>query len=199
MSIFDEMAARYDTPQRVQVANVIASALREKLTSCADKCAIDYGCGSGLVGLPLAARFGSMLLVDTSEPMVALVKEKIERLGLNNAETLCADFTDEIPIGLSADYILMTQLLLHIPDTENILRRMFSALRPGGHLLIVDFDKNEAVPSDRVHNGFVKADLIELMERIGYVNVSAKTFHEVERYFMNQDATLFLLEAEVPS
>ena len=34
MNTFDEMAARYETPQRVQVANTIADAMRPRLAGC---------------------------------------------------------------------------------------------------------------------------------------------------------------------
>ncbi|MDL2219806.1 class I SAM-dependent methyltransferase [Ruminococcaceae bacterium OttesenSCG-928-O06] len=198
MNTFDEMAARYETPQRVQVANIIADAMRPHLAGCAGKNGIDYGCGTGLVGLQLAECFGSMLFVDASPPMVELVKDKIRRMGVHNADALCADFTEEAPAGLSADCILMVQVLLHIPDTERILRQMYGVMNPGGHILIVDFDKNEAARHERVHNGFVQADLMELMEGIGYTGAASKTFHQAEQYFMNQDATLFLLDATKP-
>ena len=198
MNTFDEMAARYETPQRVQVAHAIAEALRPFLAGFSGESAIDYGCGTGLVGLQLAECFGHLLLVDASPQMVELVKDKIGRMGVPGAEALCADFSEGVPAGLSASCILMVQVLLHIPNTECILRQMHGILKPGGHLLIVDFDKNEAVRHERVHSGFVQADLARLMERIGYADVTCKTFHRAERYFMNQDATLFLMDAAKP-
>ena len=198
MSTFDEMAARYETPQRVQVANTIAGVIRPHLAGCAGKNAIDYGCGTGLVGLQLAGCFGSILLVDASPQMVELVRDKIDQNGIPGASALCADFAGGVPAGLSADCILMVQVLLHIPDTKRILRQMYDVLNPSGHILIVDFDKNEAVTHERVHNGFVQADLADMMERIGYAKASSETFHHAARYFMNQDASLFLLEAMKP-
>ena len=141
MGIFDEMATRYDRPERVQVANEIAAALRARLgTAGLGKHAIDYGCGTGLVGLQLTDCFQSLLLVDASPQMARVTQAKIESSGLANAQTLCADFSVSIPAGLSADVVFMAQVLLHIPDTGRILRQLYAVLNPGGRLLIVDFD-----------------------------------------------------------
>jgi 2-polyprenyl-3-methyl-5-hydroxy-6-metoxy-1,4-benzoquinol methylase len=41
----------------------------------------------------------------------------------------------------------MAQVLLHINEVELVLSRLFDILNEGGHLLIVDFNKNEKVVS----------------------------------------------------
>ena len=46
--------------------NTIVRAIRAHLMTSANQSAINYSGGTGLVGLPLAACFESLLLVDTS-------------------------------------------------------------------------------------------------------------------------------------
>lgn len=196
MAVFDEMATRYDTAERAWVADIIAQKFRENLAGCEGKTAVDYGCGTGLVGLQLAGCFASLLMVDASAPMVEQVRHKIEKEHLKNVKTLYADFAADAPAGLSADVIFMAQVLLHIRDTEGILQKLHSLLRPNGRLLVVDFDKKESIQDDRVHNGFLQADLIGLAKRCGFQKVRAETFYRGKRMFMNQDASLFFLEAE---
>lgn len=199
MGVFDEMAARYDTPGRDEVAGVIAGALEKRIGPAADKAAIDYGCGTGLVGLRLAGRFASLLMVDSSPQMIEQVRGKIEAAGLTNVDTLCADFSAALPKGLSADIIFLAQVLLHIPDTAGVLRRLYRLLHPGGRFFIVDFDRDEAIVHERVHGGFVQADLIALAEATGFEAAKAETFYHGKSLFMNRDASLFLLEAGKPA
>ena len=193
--IFEQMAERYDTPERVANAAIIAQALRAALGETQGKRALDYGCGTGLVGLALCDVFGSMLLVDTSAQMVQVVARKIANAGIKNAEVLCADFCSELPVGLQADTIILSQVLLHVKDYPLLLKRLFSLLSSAGRLFIVDFDKNPAIVSDLVHNGFEQAELITQLLAMGFSSATARTFHHGEKMFMKQDASLFLLEA----
>ncbi|MDR7317161.1 hypothetical protein [Brevibacillus nitrificans] len=90
----------------------------------------------------------------------------------------------------------MAQVLLHIKDVEFVLSRLFDVLKEGGHLLIVDFDKNENVASDIVHNGFHQAELTEMMSKIGYKKIQSKTFYRGSKIFMGQDASMFILDSQ---
>ncbi len=189
---FDAMATQYDTPERARIAKIIAGAIRKRVASGADKCAVDYGCGTGLVGICLADIFDSLVLIDASPNMIEQVNAKIA--GIPNAEALCRDFSREPP-DVRADYIFLTQVLLHVKDIEPFLASLFAALNPGGRLLIVDFNKNEAVASELVHNGFDQSELAEVLKRIGFLSADSETFYRGERIFMNQDASLFILDA----
>jgi ubiquinone/menaquinone biosynthesis C-methylase UbiE len=193
--IFERMAAGYDTAERIHIARVSSEAIRERLVDTGSKSAIDFGCGTGLVGMSLLNAFKSVLFLDASPNMINQIKQKIVGYNLQNAEPLCFDFEKEDRSNLQADYIFMAQVLLHIQDVEFILSRLYDVLKPGGHLLIVDFDKNEEIVTDMVHNGFDQGQLRDLMSRIGYTNVQSKTFYSGRNIFMNHDASMFILDA----
>ncbi|MEK8128994.1 class I SAM-dependent methyltransferase [Paenibacillus filicis] len=193
---FEMIANMYDTPERIQIAKVSSAAIREYLVDATSKHAIDFGCGTGLVGMNLLNEFHSMLFLDTSPNMIHQIKQKISDFHIQHADTLCFDFEKEGLSELRADYIFMAQVLLHIPDVEFVLSRLFDVLNEGGHLLIVDFDKNEHIVSDIVHNGFHQEELTDLMTRIGYRDIQSKTFYTGSKLFMNQDASMFILDAQ---
>ncbi len=44
------IAAMYDTPERIQIVKVSSYAIRKYLVDPKSKNAIDFGCGTGLVG-----------------------------------------------------------------------------------------------------------------------------------------------------
>lgn len=194
--IFESMADRYDNAERIQIAKIAADAIREYVVDAKNKNAIDFGCGTGLVGMNLLDDFNSVLFLDSSQKMIDQIEQKMAEFKIQNADTRCFDFEKEGRSDLRADYIFMAQVLLHIKDVELLLSRLYDVLNPGGHLLIVDFNKNENVVSDQVHNGFDQENLIELMSKIGYREIQSKTIYTGSKIFMNQDASLFVLDAQ---
>lgn len=194
--IFDSMAERYDSPERVVIAELIAGEMRAALGDMPGKRAIDYGCGTGLIGFALIDLFASLLFVDASPRMIERVERKIEETHSGNARALCCDFAEGLPPGERADVLLASQVLLHVREIEPLLRRFAAVLAPGGRLLIADFDKNEKIRSDKVHNGFVQSTLVDACARAGFASARAHTFYEGQKIFLQQDASLFLLQAD---
>ncbi|NOU98740.1 class I SAM-dependent methyltransferase [Paenibacillus planticolens] len=193
---FETIANIYDTSERIQIAKVSSDAIREYVVDAKDKHAIDFGCGTGLVGMNLLNEFNSMLFLDTSPNMINQIKQKISDFNIPNVDTLCFDFEKEGLSDLHADYIIMAQVLLHIKDVEFVLSKLFDVLNEGGHLLIVDFNKNEEIVSDIVHNGFNQDDLADMMAKIGYRDIQSKTFYHGSKIFMGQDASMFILDSQ---
>ncbi len=74
---FEMIADRYDTPERIQIAKISSNAIREYLVEPQNKRAIDFGCGTGLVGMELLHDFKSILFLDTSQNMIDQIKRKI--------------------------------------------------------------------------------------------------------------------------
>ena len=193
---FEMIANRYDTSERIQIAKVSSDVIREYLVDAKSKNAIDFGCGTGLVGMNLLNDFNSMLFLDTSQNMLNQIKQKINDINIQNVDTLCFDFEKESLSDLHADYVFMAQVLLHINDVELILSRLYDVLNVGGHLLIVDFNKNEKVVSDMVHNGFDQEKLTDIMTKIGYRDIQSKTFYTGSQIFMGHDASMFILDSQ---
>ncbi|QIB68730.1 class I SAM-dependent methyltransferase [Aminipila butyrica] len=193
---FEQIAAAYDTPERIQLAQASAKGIRKCLADMKEKKAIDFGCGTGLVGLELLEHFRSILFLDSSQNMIEQVKKKLLQDNIENADTLCFDLEKAEQTELRADYIFMAQVLLHIGDVKWLLSRLYEILNDNGHLIIVDFDKNEKVTSPLVHCGFDQQELACIMEQMGYGNIRWERFYEGRNIFMGQDATLFVLDAQ---
>ncbi len=190
-NVFEEMARRYDSEERIALAEVVVEAIEPELWDSLSKTLIDYGSGTGLVGLALSGLVDSVLLVDSSKQMLEVVEAKISNMGIGNAEVLFADFSEEVP-ELKADIVLMSLVLLHIPDTKKILQSVFEILKEGGKLIIVDFDKNERVTHPKVHNGFSHEELKKVLSDVGFTPMDMKTFYHGTRVFVNEDASMFL-------
>ena len=196
--IFNHMASHYDTPPRIALAEKITAAVRTQLKNSRQQTLIDYGGGTGLVSLPLAPLVQQLQIWDTAERMLAIVEEKITQQGLTNVSVSLHDLTKE-SIHEEADIVLLSLVMLHIPDTQHLLQQLYQLLKPGGRLLIVDFNKNHSVSHPKVHNGFEQDTLLQLAEAAGFDSVSYETFFEGPQLFMGQDASLFLYSAAKPS
>ena len=193
---FEMIANIYDTPERVQIAKASSDAIRECLVYAKSKNAIDFGCGTGLVGMNLLSDFNSILFLDTSQNMINQIKLKISSSVIQNADTLCFDFEKDSLSDLHTDYIFMAQVLLHIEDFKSVLLKLYDVLNPGGHLIIIDFNKNDEIVSDMVHNGFNQEELTNIMSKIGYKSIRSRTFHTGSKIFMGHDASLFILDSQ---
>src|SRR5690625_2710559 len=139
-NVFEQMAKRYDTEERMALAKVIVKEVRPELRNSKSKSLIDYGSGTGLISLELSDLVDSVLLVDSSKQMLDVVKGKISRKEITNSKVLHSDFTQETS-KLKADIIFMSLVLLHIPDTKNILQQLFNTLNNDGKLIIIDLTK----------------------------------------------------------
>jgi ubiquinone/menaquinone biosynthesis C-methylase UbiE len=190
-NVFEQMAKRYDTEERIELAEIIVKEVRGELQNSRSKSLIDYGSGTGLVGLEITDLVDSVLLVDSSEQMIEVAKAKISRKGMASAEALYSDFTQATP-DLKADIVIMSLVLLHIPDTEKILQEMFNILNDGGKLIIVDFDKNEQISHPKVHNGFSHGELQAKLADAGFSSSTIRTFHHGSNIFMKKDASMFI-------
>jgi ubiquinone/menaquinone biosynthesis C-methylase UbiE len=190
-NVFEQMAKRYDTEERIELAKVVSEVVRPEIRDSKSKSLIDYGSGTGLVSLALTDLVDSVLLVDSSKQMLEVAEAKISHKGITNARVLYSDFTQE-NTELKADVILMSLVLLHIPDTKKILQELFNVLNEGGKLIIIDFDKNEDIYHPKVHNGFVHEELKKTLSEVGFKSLEIETFHHRKRVFMNQDASMFI-------
>ncbi|AYV70907.1 MULTISPECIES: class I SAM-dependent DNA methyltransferase [Niallia] len=190
-NVFEQLAKRYDTEDRRELANVIVKEVRRELENSTSLSLMDYGSGTGLVSLELSDLVASILLVDSSEQMLEVAQAKIANRGIMNADILYSDFTQDTPKH-KADVILMSLVLLHIPNTKKILQALFQILNQDGKLIIIDFEKNDKINHPKVHNGFTEEELNEILSEVGFRSSKRKTFYQGNRIFMNQDASLFI-------
>ncbi|MFJ1628343.1 class I SAM-dependent methyltransferase [Marinilactibacillus psychrotolerans] len=75
-NIFEEMAKRYDTPERIKLANIISKEVSTQLADSQEKTMIDYGSGTGLISVQLAHEVSELIMVDSSNEMLKVVDGK---------------------------------------------------------------------------------------------------------------------------
>jgi release factor glutamine methyltransferase len=150
---------------------------------------LDMGCGSGVLGLTLAAERPSwhVALADVSEDALALAKENVEALGIGNARLLRSDLFSSIegefdgivanlPYVPESERASLSREVMHDPalalfggaDGLDIIRRFipeaFRRLKPDGWLVLeIGHDQASQVEEILRSSGFadieVKTDL----------------------------------------
>jgi ubiquinone/menaquinone biosynthesis C-methylase UbiE len=176
MTDFDSLAKSWDAdPAKSARAAAVAAAIVERVALPLHAKAMEYGCGTGLLSFALHPHLGSITLADSSEGMLAVLKEKIAAAGITNIQPLLLDLaTDPLPAErFSIIYTLMT--MHHIPDIEGMLKKFHALLETGGHLCIADLEEEDGAyhSSDfQGHRGFVANALQLLLERAGFKNIS---------------------------
>ena len=202
MENFDAVAKDFDTDKRIIRAKIIADKIRSHVSPKHKKFAIEYGCGTGLVGLRLVNDFKFLLMVDSSVEMINQVNIKLAEINNTAISTLCCDLTEGVPGKLQAGYIFSSLVLHHTKDTENALRCFYNLLLDGGHLLIVDLDEEDGsfhaeYPDFDGHNGFNHSVLINLTLKAGFATAAVETFFHGTKYFEHRENpySLFILNA----
>lgn len=200
LELFNKMAKNYDSDERIFVTNLISAKIAEELSSddnLKSKTMLDFGCGTGLVGLNLVEQVKHLTFLDGSEQMIAIVNQKIEQLAIKNANSIVADSeNNDLNIqNQKFDYIIIVQVLLHIPNTDQIISQLASLLNENGKLIIVDFNKNELVQSSLIHNGFDQVELQTKLNQNNLIDFKSQTFYEADKLLMNEYASMFITTA----
>lgn len=185
MSEFDVKAATWDLdPEKVERAMKVAEAILAQAGPLEGKRALEYGCGTGLLGFALAPHLGHVTLADASRGMLAVLKDKIVASGASNLEPLELDLSAGPAPEASYDAVFTLMVLHHIRDVDGILARFRGLLAPGGLLAISDLDSEDGSfhgPEADVHKGFDRGDLEARLVRAGFGAVRFSTPYVITR------------------
>jgi ubiquinone/menaquinone biosynthesis C-methylase UbiE len=106
----------------------------------------DVGAGTGAFLEPLLAAVGDtghVIAVDISIRFVEHLRRVADEAGHDNVTVVFSTFTSATLPPASVDRILLVDTYHHFEDYGAMLASMFAALRPGGEMTVVDFDKRE--------------------------------------------------------
>lgn len=190
---FAARAAQWDAhPVRAAIGQafytqVLAAGAEHLENNFADKTVLDFGCGTGTLGLRLAQDHGARLIfADTSPAMLDVLRGKLADMDLPDAQVR-QDGIGAVP-GATVDLAVSLMALHHIQDTDNALRSLRHALKPGGLLFLGDllpedggFHSSNQDDPPAAHNGFDPEELRARCERLGFAVLRLLPFHLVRK------------------
>jgi predicted TPR repeat methyltransferase len=136
---------------------------------------LDFGCGTGCLTDRLAAQARSIVALDTSLAMLAV----LERKGLPNVETLGVELTSKAvakhPILQSPfDLIVASSVCGFLPDYEGSLALLTSLLAPGGWFIQWDWVAAQGEP------GLTLESVAAALENAGLKAITVSTPFSME-------------------
>ena len=183
---FNHKAESFDSPKNIFIADLIRQEVEKQIVDFSDKRILDFGGGTGLVTLPLAAQSKSVMLVDISDKMLDRARLKVEKQAIDNVYLLQQDLLTN-PLDQLFDIIVVSRVLHHMPNVEKTLAMFRNHLVEDGQLFIADF-----VKTDVNHHGFHLADLEGKLSQSGFSSVKSQIIYSAEELFLENYAELFL-------
>ena len=149
----------------------------------------DVGSGSGFLTEELARRVGAdgkVYAVDINETLLAKVEARAKAASLENVQTvLTPDNGIDLPKA-SVDLMFICDTYHHFEFPQTILATIHQAIRPGGELVIVDFERIEGTSEDWIleHVRAGKETVTAEVLAAGFELVREETLPELEQNYM---------------
>ncbi|WP_028974553.1 class I SAM-dependent DNA methyltransferase [Spirochaeta cellobiosiphila] len=174
MNQFDSKSHTWDQEQyHVNRARIIAEDLKSHVQLTYGYTAMDFGCGTGLLGFHFLKDAGNFTFVDTSQGMIDKVKNKLDSESAHKVHCHCGDLDDEE----RTDYDLIMSLLAfhHVEDYKSVIHSLVQKLQSKGYFCLADlvtedgsFHGDVVVP----HLGFDPEVIASLLEQEGLERIS---------------------------
>ena len=176
---FDQAAPTWDlTDRRVQLAHAVAEAISSRVFFSKEQNILDFGCGTGLVTLELAAKVGSISGADTSPGMLKILEEKAEKQGVP-VRLVPLGTAGTGDLGGPYDLIVSSMTLHHIADVPALFRQFMRHLNPGGQVALADLDEEDGSFHEEAmsvqHKGFSREHIQGWLADAGFGQIQLET------------------------
>ncbi len=175
---FDEVAYRYDTPDKLERSKKIIEKLVSILPVDKNWKVLDVGIGTGNTAVYLSPYVKEIVGTDLSSGMLEVLGKKIKEIGIENIRYYKKDILKEDFEEKDFDLIFNAMTMHHIDDPEKAISRFKEFLKPEGYIAIVDLYKEDGTfhsdNADVKHFGF--------------------DFDEVKRWFEKENVELVYLD-----
>ena len=129
---FDNIAKDWDKSDfRLSLAKNITDKILDSVALSKDDVVMDFGCGTGLVGLNIAPFVKKLIGADLSSNMLESFKSKAQMGNLANVEATQLEVDSDLS-HLKLDAIVSAMALHHIENPSKQFERFASAIKSGG-------------------------------------------------------------------
>ena len=160
---------RVDSWSDTVETGLVFARLRERMLELArptpsDRC-IDLGAGAGFLTVPLAGRVQSVVAVDLSDEMLAMLRRKLEHTQVASVRTEAMDMARFDAPDASFELVVSSYAFHYLADSDKqeLLRRAGRWLVPGGRLVIADM--MIGLRWDEHHRGVLREKALVMLRR----------------------------------
>jgi predicted methyltransferase len=149
----------------------------------------DVGAGTGLFTQLFAEAVGSegkVLAVDIAPKFLEHIRREAKRLGHEQVATVLGTHDSTKLPAAAVDVVFVADTYHHFAKPKEMLASIHQALRPGGRLVIVEFDRDSAKNSEfiRKHVRADKRTFLREIESAGFAPVPAGEPPALEENFI---------------
>ena len=139
-SYFDSHAQRWDEQSTALIdRHAVEQTLRRLVGTYGPRDLVDMGTGTGQALTVLAGCVPQAVGFDQSREMLNVARSNLERAGLTHCMVRQGDIT-QLPLAEhSTDCVIIHQVLHYMAEPARIIAEACRILRPGGHVLVVDY------------------------------------------------------------
>ena len=177
----DRFSAHADTwdekPGAAERAQSVAAAIRATIHLTGEESALEIGGGTGLLARALANDIDRALVTDVAPGMVAVAERVLADDAYAGWRAGLFDVERDAPPDERFDLVLSQLALHHMGDIPGIIGRLFTLLRPGGHVALADLEHDadggfhRHIEDFHGHHGFTREALIGWLADAGFVDV----------------------------
>jgi tRNA (cmo5U34)-methyltransferase len=163
--------------------------------------ALEYGAGTGILSFMLSDKLAEITLMDNSQEMVKVLREKVIENKSANLKPLIFNLEEAEYKTETFDFIYTQMVLHHVLNTELIISRFYDMLNSEGYLAIADLYKEDGSfhgEGFNGHNGFDVELLKESLEKTGFTDITTEQCFVMKKGSGNvmKDYPVFLMIAK---
>jgi len=121
----------------------VEAAIRSILAGARVGSLLDLGTGTGRILELFSGEMERGLGIDLSADMLSVARANLERAGVRNATVRQGDIYNLALPRDAFDVVIVHQVLHFLEDAPRALKEAARVLKPGGRLLVVDFDPHD--------------------------------------------------------
>ncbi|MDH4028694.1 MAG: class I SAM-dependent methyltransferase [Nitrospirota bacterium] len=182
---FKEKAVTWDqNPLVLEIAGKFTEELIRRVRLNREMVLLEFGCGTGQVGMRLHSLVNSIIMVDNSAAMLSHLREKMAKEDIRNMTVFEGDIKEMVNELPQPDLIYSLMSLHHVSDIPGLLSAFRQILKPGGDIIVSDlltedgsFHGDEKVP----HNGFSPEELRRLFDAQGLSIKGLEIYHTIKK------------------
>jgi ubiquinone/menaquinone biosynthesis C-methylase UbiE len=138
----------------------------------------DIGAGSGYFSFRFAHHVGPgrVYAVDISPDMILHMNRRSRDTGITNVTTVLAPPDDPLLPNSSLDLVFICDTWHHVEKQDQYLAKLKKMLKPGGQLVMIDFQKRDLPVGPPLGMKIAREDLVRQLEEAGFQLLKEHTF-----------------------
>ncbi|MDD2799790.1 MAG: class I SAM-dependent methyltransferase [Bacteroidales bacterium] len=144
---------------------------------------LDFGCGTGLVGLHFVDKVAELTLVDNSPAMIEVLRQKIAENGYTNTQVVEGTIEDSLK-SESETLIVASMSVHHVDDIPHLINHFHKRLVKNGKVIISDLYKEDGsfhFPDVVPQNGFDMDILQSQFQAADFTVEHISNYHTMNR------------------